>query len=132
MKTLTSDRISPELLKCLLMQRLPAQIQQILSVRGDNLQVLSKMTDSVFEISICDLVLSVSANFQSLDVSKFEDRLPAIENRLLRLEVRLRSFREETLRFVVLTNTNIVGGILSLVKRQTDANSHAHLNRKTS
>ncbi|GBN78306.1 hypothetical protein AVEN_156771-1 [Araneus ventricosus] len=61
--------ISPELLKGLLIQRLPVQIQQLLSVSGDNLQALSKMADSSFEISKGDLVASVSANFQSSDVS---------------------------------------------------------------
>ncbi|GBO05816.1 hypothetical protein AVEN_43919-1 [Araneus ventricosus] len=69
------------------MQRLPIQIQQILSVSGDNLQALSKMADSIFEISKDDLVASVSDNFQSSDVNKFENRLAAIENRPSRLEV---------------------------------------------
>ncbi|GBM82094.1 hypothetical protein AVEN_30676-1 [Araneus ventricosus] len=73
------------------MQRLPVQIQQILSVSGDNLQALSKMADNIFVISKGDLVASVSANFQSSYVSKFENRLAAIENRLSRLEVRRRS-----------------------------------------
>ncbi|GBO08232.1 hypothetical protein AVEN_81664-1 [Araneus ventricosus] len=91
MKSLASDRISPELLKGLLMQRLPVQRQKILSVSGDNLQALSKMADSIFEISKGDLVESVSANVQFSDVNKFEDRLAAVANRLLRLEVRCRS-----------------------------------------
>ncbi|GBM36663.1 hypothetical protein AVEN_221937-1 [Araneus ventricosus] len=91
MKSLASDRISTELLKSLWMKRLPIQIQQILSVSGDNLQALSKMADSIFEISKDDLVASVSDNFQSSDVNKFENRLAAIENRLSRLEVRRRS-----------------------------------------
>ncbi|GBL84738.1 hypothetical protein AVEN_38240-1 [Araneus ventricosus] len=91
MKSLASDGISPELLKSLWMQRLPIQIQQILSVSGDNLQALSKMADIIFEISKDDLVASVSDNFQSPDVNKFENRLAAIENRLSRLEVRRRS-----------------------------------------
>ncbi|GBN88126.1 Transposon Ty3-I Gag-Pol polyprotein [Araneus ventricosus] len=73
------------------MQRLPIQIQQILSVSGDNLQALSKMPDSIFEISKDDLVASVSDNFHSPDVNKFENRLAAIENRLSRLEFRCRS-----------------------------------------
>ncbi|GBM76600.1 hypothetical protein AVEN_54869-1 [Araneus ventricosus] len=73
------------------MQRLPIQIQHILSVSGDNLQALSKMADSIFEISKDDLVVSVSDNFQSPDVNKFENRLAAIENRLSRLEIRRRS-----------------------------------------
>ncbi|GBM82096.1 hypothetical protein AVEN_30677-1 [Araneus ventricosus] len=81
-KSFASDGISPELLKGLRMQRLPVQIQQILSASGDNLQALSKMADGIFEISKVDLVASVSANFQSSDVSKFENRLAAIENRL--------------------------------------------------
>ncbi|GBM50953.1 hypothetical protein AVEN_114606-1 [Araneus ventricosus] len=91
MKSLTSDGISPELLKGFWMQRLPVQIQQILSVSGDNLQALSKLADSIFQIWKEDLVASVSANFKSSDASKFEDRLAAIENRLSRLEVRRRS-----------------------------------------
>ncbi|GBO39916.1 hypothetical protein AVEN_47306-1, partial [Araneus ventricosus] len=91
MKSLTSDGISPELLKSLWVQRLSIQIQQILSVCGDNLQASSKMADSIFEISKDDLVASVSENFQSPDVNKFENRLAAIENRLSRLEVRRRS-----------------------------------------
>ncbi|GBM83084.1 hypothetical protein AVEN_73083-1 [Araneus ventricosus] len=86
MKSLASDGILPELLKGLWMQRLPIQLQQILSVSGDNLQALSKMADSIFEISKDDLVASVSDNFQSSDVNKFENSLAAIENRLSRLE----------------------------------------------
>ncbi|GBM23055.1 hypothetical protein AVEN_94471-1, partial [Araneus ventricosus] len=65
MKSLASDGISPELLKGLWMQRLPIQIQQILSVSGYNLQALSEMADCIFEISKDDLVASVSDNFQS-------------------------------------------------------------------
>ncbi|GBM56497.1 hypothetical protein AVEN_110516-1 [Araneus ventricosus] len=91
MKSLASDGISPELLKSLWMQRLPIQIQQILPVSGDNLQALSKMADSIFEISKDDLVASVSDNFQSSDVNNFENRLAAIENRLSRLDVRRKS-----------------------------------------
>ncbi|GBN62493.1 hypothetical protein AVEN_161545-1 [Araneus ventricosus] len=86
-----SDEISPELLNNAWMQRLPVQIQQVLCVSSDNLQALSKMADKVFEISRDDLVPSVSANFQSSDVSKFEYRLVAIENRLSSLEIRRRS-----------------------------------------
>ncbi|GBL73234.1 hypothetical protein AVEN_159290-1 [Araneus ventricosus] len=91
MKSLASDGISPEFSKGLWMQRLPIQIQQILSVSGDNLQALSKMADIIFDISKDDLVASVSANFQFSGVNKFENRLAAIENRLSRLEVRRRS-----------------------------------------
>ncbi|GBM03970.1 hypothetical protein AVEN_99174-1 [Araneus ventricosus] len=91
MKSWASDGISPELLKSLWKQRLPIQIQQILSVSDDNLQALSKMADSIFEISKDDLVVSVSDNFQFSDVNMFENRLAAIENRLSRLEVRRRS-----------------------------------------
>ncbi|GBM68241.1 hypothetical protein AVEN_268722-1 [Araneus ventricosus] len=132
MKSLASDGISPELLKGLWMQRLPVQIQKILSVSGGNLQALSKMAHSIFEISKGVLVASLSANFQSSDSSKFQDLLEAIENRLSRLEVRRRSFSRGKPRFVVLTNANIVGSILSLEIEQKDANSHALLNRKTS
>ncbi|GBN28451.1 hypothetical protein AVEN_198238-1 [Araneus ventricosus] len=90
MKSLASYGISPELLKGLWMQRLPVQIQQRLSVSSDNLQALSKMADSIFEISKDDLVASVSANFQSSVVSKFDNRLTDVENRLSRLEARRR------------------------------------------
>ncbi|GBM89716.1 hypothetical protein AVEN_216827-1 [Araneus ventricosus] len=92
MKCFAFDGISPELLKRFWIQRLPAQIQQILSVSSDNLQALSKMADKGFEISRDDLMPSVSANFfLSSDVSKFENRLVAIESTLSRLEVRRRS-----------------------------------------
>ncbi|GBL92213.1 hypothetical protein AVEN_91543-1 [Araneus ventricosus] len=67
MKSLASEGISPELLKGLWMQRLPVQIQQILSVSSDNLQALSKMADSICEILKDDLVASMSTNFQSSD-----------------------------------------------------------------
>ncbi|GBM70036.1 hypothetical protein AVEN_220887-1 [Araneus ventricosus] len=63
MKCSAFDGISPELLKKFWIQRLPAQIQQILSLSSDNLQTLSKMSDKGFEISRDNLVPSVSANF---------------------------------------------------------------------
>ncbi|GBM05641.1 hypothetical protein AVEN_202267-1 [Araneus ventricosus] len=88
MKSLSSDGISPELLRGVWMQRLSIGIQQIWSVNSYNLQALSKMEDSIFEISKVYLVAVESANFQSSDASKFENRLAAIENRLSRLEVR--------------------------------------------
>ncbi|GBN30006.1 hypothetical protein AVEN_144400-1 [Araneus ventricosus] len=132
MKSLASDGISPELLKSLWMQRLPIQIQQILSVSGDNLQALSKMADSIFEISKDDLVASVSDNFQSSDVNKFENRLAAIENRLSGLEVRRRSLSRG--------NTEVRGSNKRKCwwhfkfgnRAKKNANSHALLNRKTS
>ncbi|GBL79473.1 hypothetical protein AVEN_92633-1 [Araneus ventricosus] len=133
MKSLASDGISPELLKSLWMQRLPIQIQQILSVSGDNLQALSKMADSIFEISKDDLVASVSDNFQSSDVNKFENRLAAIENRLSGLEVRRRSLSRG--------NTEVRGSNKRKYcwwhfkfgnRAKKNANSHALLNRKTS
>ncbi|GBN77859.1 hypothetical protein AVEN_86914-1 [Araneus ventricosus] len=60
------------------------------------------------------LVASVSDNFQSSDVNKFENHLAAIERTLSRLEVPADHSCKKTLRFEVLINANIVGGILSL------------------
>ncbi|GBM24825.1 hypothetical protein AVEN_245066-1 [Araneus ventricosus] len=132
MKSLASDGILPELLKSLWMQRLPIQIQQILSVSGDDLQALSKMADNIFEISKDDLMASVSDNFQSSDVNKFENRLAAIGNRFSRIEVRRRSLSRGNTVVQSLTNANIVGDILSLEIGQKDENRHALLNLKTS
>ncbi|GBM60202.1 hypothetical protein AVEN_273511-1 [Araneus ventricosus] len=131
-KRLASDRISPELLKGLWMQRLPVQIQQISSLRSDNLQVLSKMADSIFEISKGGLVASVSANFESSDVSKFENRLAAIENRLLRLKVRRGSLSRGNSEVRSSNKRKYCWWHFQFGKRQTDVNSHAPFNRKNS
>ncbi|GBM24174.1 hypothetical protein AVEN_5265-1 [Araneus ventricosus] len=132
MKSLASDGISPELLKGLWMQRLPIQIQQILSVSGDNLQALSEMADSIFEISKDDLVASVSDNFQSSDVNKFENRLAAIENRLSRLEVRRRSLSRGNTEVRGSNKCKYCWWYFKFGNKAKNANSHVLLNRKTS
>ncbi|GBO15484.1 hypothetical protein AVEN_137727-1 [Araneus ventricosus] len=114
------------------MQRFPIQRQQILSVSDDNLQALSKMADSIFEISKDDLVASVSVNYQSSDVNNFENRLAALKTDFRDWKFGVDHSREEALRFELLTNANIVAGILSLEIEQRNANSHALLNQKTS
>lgn len=88
MQNLAANKISSEIMKNLWLQRLPLQIQQILSISQDDLQALAKMADSIFEISNEDTVASVSLRVESQNLEK---RLTAIEQRLSKIETRHRS-----------------------------------------
>ncbi|GBM30412.1 hypothetical protein AVEN_173162-1 [Araneus ventricosus] len=51
MKSLASDKISDQLLRTLWLQRLPIQMQQILSACKDELSDLASISDKVHEVS---------------------------------------------------------------------------------
>lgn len=91
MKNLAPGKISNDLLKNLWMQRLPLQTQQILSISNDNLESLSKMADSITEISRDSSIASVSACSNSSELELVHKRIRNIEQRLSKIEGRTRS-----------------------------------------
>lgn len=77
MKQLSDNKVSDEILKMLWMQRLPVQIQQILSVSTDTLKGLADIADKISEVS------SISATVSTIHDEP--DRISRLEERMLKL-----------------------------------------------
>lgn len=105
MKALAVDNINPDVIKTLWLQRLPSQIQAILSISGETLDRLATMADRIAE-TITPNILSIergvttNTNFSTLSykieqLTRRFDRMspkPTVSNVRRRSESRSKSF----------------------------------------
>lgn len=105
MRALATDNVSEEILRTLWLQRLPTQIQQILSISKDKLDDLAKIADKITEVSVlgqasAEYAQGISAvDFQSLrgQISDLADRVEQISrSRSFSKRGRRKNFRSKS------------------------------------
>lgn len=90
MRSKAGSQINDDLLKSLFLQRMPTNVQQILSISNDNLDKLAEMADGIMAATTTNSAPSVNAVSASADEPDLRAMLTEITSRLSRLESRSR------------------------------------------
>lgn len=104
MQSLADSDIDDKVIKTLWLQRLPEQMQKILSISKDNLSDLAQIADKINEVSGCHEISSVvnSSNIDMLqkqitDLTHKVDNLISLQNKTSRSRSRSKSKTRQTL-----------------------------------
>lgn len=87
MRNLAADRVSDDVLKSLWSQRLPLNLQQILSASSEKLDGLANIADKVTEVSGCAISINEMSNTaqNSLDLKSLKDEIVSLRAEIGRI-----------------------------------------------
>lgn len=84
MRNLACGGLTDAVLKSLWLQRLPVNVQQILSASSENLESLSKIADKVIEVSGCGISVA-SVSQENLDLKSLKEEIVSLKTEINRL-----------------------------------------------
>lgn len=91
MRSLAGSQISDDVLKTLFIQRLPINIQQILSISKDKLDDLAQIADKINEVS-CFGTSSTEHNISSVDLKELQSQISELSEKVEKLTFRQKSY----------------------------------------
>ncbi|GBN07536.1 hypothetical protein AVEN_252906-1 [Araneus ventricosus] len=88
MRNLAPDKMEDDILQTLWLQRLPANLQQILSVCKASLDELARIADKIHEVSGCNLTVArVESNSDQFELDAIKAELADLKNMVKKLSV---------------------------------------------
>lgn len=93
MRSLAGSQISDDVLKTLFIQRLPINIQQILSISKDKLEDLAQIADKINEVS-CFGTSSSEHNISSIDLRGLQSQISELSEKVEKLTFQQKNFNK--------------------------------------
>lgn len=97
MRSLAHSQITDDVLKTLFIQRLPINIQQILSISKDSLDDLAQIADKINEVS-CFSTTSSEHNISSVDLKGLQNQISELSEKVEKLSFQQKRFSSDNFR----------------------------------